>query len=137
MFNPLGVVYTYYTILSTKYPYGSTFIIALQHGVPIVVREYGEKTYEFSQSFIIVTIPFDRTEFESQYIHQNSLDIIKELIENNPQVTLKELANAIGKAVKTVQRLLKDNPKIHYVESSKSGHWEIEEKNLNFILDMG
>ena len=55
------------------------------------------------------------------------MDIIKGLIETNSQVTLKEMANAIGKTVKTVQRLLKDNPKIHYVGSSKSGHWEIEE----------
>lgn len=96
------------------------------HGVPIIVREYGEKAYKFSENSITVIISFDRTGFESQNVHQNvhqnSLDIIKELIKNNPQVTLKEMANAIGKTVKTVQRLLKDNPKINYVGFSKSGH---------------
>lgn len=39
------------------------------HGVPIIVREYGEKAYEFSESFITVTIPFDRIGFESQNVY--------------------------------------------------------------------
>ena len=30
------------------------------HGVPIVVKEYGEKAYSFSQNMITVTIPFNR-----------------------------------------------------------------------------
>ena len=30
------------------------------HGVPIVVREYGEKAYSFSKNMITVTIPFNR-----------------------------------------------------------------------------
>lgn len=33
------------------------------HGVPIIVRAYGEKAYEFSKSFITITISFDRTGF--------------------------------------------------------------------------
>ena len=94
------------------------------NSVPIIVREYGEKAYEFSESFIAVTIPFDRIRFESQNVHQNSLDIIKELIENNPQVTLKEMAMAIVKTVKTVQRLIKDSNCIEYVGSSKKGYWQ-------------
>lgn len=89
------------------------------HGVPIIVREYGEKAYKFSEKSITVTIPFDRTGFESQNVHQNPLDIIKHLIENNPQVTLKEMADAIGK---TVQRLIKDSYCIEYVGSSKKGY---------------
>ncbi len=30
------------------------------HGVPIVVKQYGEKAFEFGTSFIIVTIPFEQ-----------------------------------------------------------------------------
>ena len=30
------------------------------HGVPIVIKEYGEKAYSFSQNMITVTIPFNR-----------------------------------------------------------------------------
>lgn len=54
------------------------------HGVPIIVREYGEKAYTFSENSITVTIPFDRTGFESQNVHQNPLDVIKHLIDNKP-----------------------------------------------------
>ena len=46
------------------------------HGVLIVVREYGEKAYEFSQRFITVTIPFDRTGFESQNATKMSTKIL-------------------------------------------------------------
>ena len=35
------------------------------HGVPIVVREYGEKAYTFSENMITVTIPFDKPETKS------------------------------------------------------------------------
>lgn len=96
------------------------------HGVPIVVREYGEKAYKFNENSIIVTIPFDKTGFDSQNAHQNSLIIIKNLIENNPQVTLNEMAEAIGKTVKTVQRLIKDSNCIEYVGSSKKGYWKLK-----------
>lgn len=100
------------------------------HGVPIVVREYGEKAYKFNENSIIVTIPFDKTGFDSQNVHQNvhqnSLAIIKNLIENNPQVTLKEMAEEIGKTVKTVQRLIKDSNCIEYVGSSKKGYWKLK-----------
>ncbi len=96
------------------------------HGVPIVVREYGEKAYKFNENSIIVTIPFDKTGFDSQNVHQNSLIIIKNLIENNPQVTLNEMAEAIGKTVKTVQRLIKDSNCIEYVGSNKKGYWKLK-----------
>ncbi len=33
------------------------------HGVPLIVKEYGEKAYTFEGDFIKVTIPFDTTGF--------------------------------------------------------------------------
>ncbi|MDE6414947.1 MAG: hypothetical protein K2K48_05990 [Anaeroplasmataceae bacterium] len=54
----------------------------LGHGVPIIVREYDEKAYEFSESFITVTIPFDRTGFGSQNVAQKD-EQIKALIRAN------------------------------------------------------
>ena len=41
------------------------------HGVPAVVNAYGNDAYEFSDNFIDVTIPFDKTGFESQNVAQN------------------------------------------------------------------
>ncbi len=106
------------------------------HGVPVIVREYGKQAYEFSESFITVTIPFDKTGFDRQNVlenqnvcenvHQNPLNTIMKLIEDNPQITLKEMAKAIGKTEKTVQRLLKNSDSIEYVGSSKKGYWTLK-----------
>ena len=44
---------------------------------------------------------------------------------NNPKTTRKEMAEAIGKTVKTVQRIINENNNVKFVGSSKSGHWKI------------
>ena len=89
--------------------------------------------YDFSEEFITVTIPFDKTGFDGHNVHQNvhqknDLEKIINLINENSDVTLKEMAYAIGKSVKTVQRVINDYGKIKYIGSSKSGHWEIEKE---------
>ena len=55
------------------------------------------------------------------------------MISDNPKITRTELALAIGKSKKTVERIIKNNPKIIFVGSSKTGHWEIlsDEPNKN------
>ena len=66
---------------------------------------YGEDAYEFSENSITVTIPFDKTGFDGHDVHQNvhqktDLEKIIDLINKNSEVTLKEMAAAIGKSVK-------------------------------------
>ena len=56
----------------------------------------------------------------------NELLIILKMIKLNPKVTRAQLAKSIKKSVKTVQRIINENPKIKYVGSAKSGHWEID-----------
>ena len=51
---------------------------------------------------------------------------IVKLIKENPKITRKEIAIKLGKSVSTIFRILKDNPHIKYVGSSKNGHWEIK-----------
>ena len=80
-------------------------------------------------------IPFaynigEKTQNVSQNVPQNvpqksDLDIIIEMITNNPNVTRVEMSKAIGKTTKTVQRIIKESKCIVYVGSSKKGHWEI------------
>ena len=53
---------------------------------------------------------------------------IVKLIKENPKITRKEMSIKLGKSVSTIFRILKDNPHIKYVGSSKSGHWEIVEE---------
>lgn len=99
------------------------------HGVPTVVEKYGIKSYEFMENFIDVTISFDKTGFEDN-VHDNvhdDLTIIKQLIRNNSQISLQEMADQIGKSKKTVQRIISSTDDIIRVGNAKNGHWEIVE----------
>lgn len=55
------------------------------HGVPIVVREYGEKAYTFSENMIMVTIPFDEEVLASKNVEVEN-DVEKE-VENSANAT--------------------------------------------------
>ena len=50
---------------------------------------------------------------------------ILKLIINNPNITREEMAQSIGVSKKTIQRELKKMNTVHFVGSSKLGHWEI------------
>ena len=41
------------------------------HGVPAVVKAYGEGAYKLSTNFIYVSIPFDRTGFSNVITQKN------------------------------------------------------------------
>ncbi len=49
------------------------------------------------------------------------------MIKQNPTVTREQLAIALGKSKRTVQRIIENSSKIKYVGKGKHGHWEIEE----------
>ncbi len=60
---------------------------------------------------------------EIQNVHQKSeLDIIIEMIINNPKVTREEMTKTIGKTIQTVSKIIKESQCIAYVGSSKLGH---------------
>ena len=49
------------------------------------------------------------------------------LIRENKKATRKQMAEALSVSTRTIQRLLKDLPNVHYVGSGYSGHWEIDD----------
>ena len=83
-------------------------------------------------NFIDVTIPFDKTGFEDNVhdnVHENvhdDLSVIKQLIRSNPQISLQEKADKIGKSKKTVQRKIAASDDVIRVGNAKNGHWEIK-----------
>ena len=116
------------------------------HGVPEVVKVYGKGAYKISINTITVAIPFDKTGFnqggnvnninkseqliidaistdgfESQNEPQKDevQESIIQLIKGNPKITRKEMSTILGKSISTIIRILKDNPYIKYVGSSK------------------
>lgn len=59
-------------------------------------------------------------------VPQGDLAIIVELIRKNPKITREEMALAINKTTKTVQRIINRCEYIEYVGSGDKGHWVIK-----------
>ena len=55
-----------------------------------------------------------------------SEELIK-LIRENSKATRKQMAETLSVSIRTIQRLFKELPNIHYVGSGYSGHWEIDD----------
>ena len=67
--------------------------------------------------------------FRKGFVAQELPDIQKqilELIQNNPQISRAEIAEQIGKSVKTIERRLAEMENIvKFIGSGYSGHWQI------------
>lgn len=66
-----------------------------------------------------------------QNVPQTDRDRIILAIGQNNQITRNELAKTIGKSTKTVARIIKESRCINFIGSSKTGHWEIIDKEQN------
>lgn len=69
------------------------------HGVPIVVREYGEKAYEFSDNMITVVIPFNRPVNEpvnEPVKLTKSAEKVLNIIKANADITINDLISETG-----------------------------------------
>ncbi len=106
------------------------------HGVPIVVKEYGEKAYSFSQNMITVTIPFNRPkQLKNEPVNEpvkltKSAKKVLQALKTNPESTIDEIATSISVSRETVKRSLKslsEKGLIKRVGSDKTGYWEIIE----------
>ena len=53
------------------------------------------------------------------------IEIILKLINDNKNITLKEMSLAINKSIKSVQRILREYGKVKYHGKFKKGYWEI------------
>ena len=108
------------------------------HGVPIVVREYGEKAYTFSENMITVTIPFDKPEIKSGAVNGvvngvvNLSDREKNVvaaIEKNPRISKKKLIELTGIPKTSLERIIssmKEKGLLERVGSDKNGYWKIK-----------
>ena len=107
------------------------------HGVPEVVKAYGKEAYKFAEGRITVTIPFDKTGFNTDS-NQNSIENLTktekevlEIISKDSNVTSSSLASALGISGRMAQkylRSLKDKGIIERIGSDKTGHWSVVKK---------
>lgn len=108
-----------------------------RHGVPIVVREYGEKAYTFSENMITVTIPFDKPETKSGEITGEITGEIKlkeneesifEAIKENPFISRQKLIEKCEVSKNTLDKILKKLKEKGLIKgrtSNRNGQWII------------
>ncbi len=109
------------------------------YGVPIVVKEYGEKAYSFSQNMITVIIPFNRPkQVENAPVNApvkltaTQANILN-LIRQDANITIEAIVQSLGKDRRTITRnigVLREKQLLRRVGSDKTGYWEIIESIL-------
>ena len=70
-------------------------------------------------------VPQNVSQNVPQNVPQNYEERIVAMIKQNPNITRKDIAEALGVTIKTIGRKLSEITNIRYVGSAKGGHWEI------------
>ncbi len=117
------------------------------HGVPEIIKAFGEQSIDIDQSLINVTIPFNRevmatregqdgTQFgtisgtisgtmSGTINHDNKEKIVIELMKENPKITTTEISKIANIPLRSLRRLLESSKRIIRMGSNKYGHWEV------------
>ena len=104
------------------------------HGVPSVVKVYGEDAYIFSEYFIDVVIPFNREGFDKTTRKTDTIqpenieEEIIQLIKNNEKISRKDIAVVLHKTEGSIRHHLKKLQEKKIIKHSgpdKGGYWEI------------
>lgn len=104
------------------------------HGVPLIVKEYGEKAYTIEGDFIKVTIPFDaigfaRTKEVTGEVKLSEKEkVVYSLILTDPYIKRKDLMSKSDYSKNTIDniiRQLKIKAIIKGRTSDKGGKWLI------------
>lgn len=104
------------------------------HGVPSVVKVYGEEAYIFSEYFIDVVMPFNREDFDKTTRKttttqpENIEEEMIQLIKNNGNISRKDMAIVLHKTEGSIRHYLKKLQERKIIKHSgpdKGGYWEI------------
>ena len=108
-------------------------------GVPKILDIYGKDAFTFTDTSIIVTIPFERihtyenrpgkaAESQKKPLNERQDRIITE-IRNNANITIQQLKTLLNCSAPTVVKdlaFLQENGYIERVGSRKSGYWQVQ-----------
>lgn len=106
------------------------FIEQTGHGVPLIVKKYGEKAFSFYENHIVVTLPFSFTPSFNQLktdLSESHNKILK-ILNENPSLTLKELCEVsnLGRTrVSEIINDLKEMNRIVRIGNNRNGYWKI------------
>ena len=102
-------------------------------GMSRILKAYNRSIFELSQSFTIVTFPFEEA-FITQHGTINGkingkITSVLDILKYNPKATIPDLTEATGKGQRTISRELKeyqDAGLLRREGSRKTGHWVVE-----------
>lgn len=109
------------------------------HGVPTIVKEYGENSFEIEDTYIKCVIPFNDevlSSIENVGIRNGINDGLTKMekdvlfyLNQNPKDTLANLSLKLNVTKRTIERTisqLKEKNVIERIGSKKSGYWKIK-----------
>lgn len=100
------------------------------HGIPTIVKKYGEDVFEIEANYIRCTIPFDeevldKSKNENVGLNKTEKKVVSLLIEDS-EYTSDELAARIGVTKRTIERAfisLQNKNIIERIGSKRDGSW--------------
>ena len=111
------------------------------HGIPTILAKYGKDVFEIGDSYILVTIPYDKDVIDKLYPNNNvginvglnstEKNTLKILL-NNGDETTQELAEDIGVTKRTIERTVKKLQEKGYltrIGARKTGKWIVIRSN--------
>lgn len=104
------------------------------HGIPTIVKKYGEEVFEIEDNYIRCTIPFDEEVLYKLKNENVGLNVglnktekkVVALLVKNPEYTSDELAAEIGVTKRTIERAfisLQKKKVIERIGSKRDGSW--------------
>ena len=86
------------------------------HGVPQIISKYGKEAFEITDSFILVTLPYDSEvmamldsdDHLNEHLEVNNNDrenVVIQLIKANPYITYDEVSSKLNISVATTRRI--------------------------------
>lgn len=114
------------------------------HGVPQIISKYGKEDFEITDSFILVTLPYDSevmatldsdehlNEHLNEHLDINKNDrenVVIQLIKANPYITYDEVSAKLNISVTTTRRIfsiLKKKRILVGYRKNKHDKWELK-----------
>lgn len=86
------------------------------HGIPQIIDKYGKKAFDITDSFILVTLPYDsdvvsklnQNEHLDEHLEMKALDrenFVIQMIKDNLYITNDDVSLKLGVSIATVRRI--------------------------------
>ena len=104
------------------------------HGIPTILSKYGESVFDIGESYINVTIPYDKKVLKkinqpkqnNQFILTNTEKKILSILLEDPSTNMEKISILVGVSKRTIERSMKKLQENNYLMrqgSKKTGTW--------------